>query len=248
MRILLLDIETSPNTAHVWGLWDQNVSINQLLESSYILCWAAKWLGDDTIMWSRGRGKHGEQRKAMLRTIHSLLGEADTVVHYNGSKFDLPTLNKEFLLHNIPQPAPYKQIDLLKVARTQFKFTSNKLNYVTHTLGLGEKTKHHGHELWIGCMNGDEACWKKMEQYNKQDVVLLEKLYHRFLPWIKTHTNQSLHGDNWAVCPICGSKEYQRRGYAYTQAGKYARFQCKSCHGWFRAHIGEKLEGKFLVT
>jgi len=34
MQILLLDIETAPNTAHVWGLWNQNVSLNQLMESS----------------------------------------------------------------------------------------------------------------------------------------------------------------------------------------------------------------------
>ena len=50
-KILLLDIETSPNTAHVWGIWQQNISINQLLESSEILCFAAKWLGEKDIVF-----------------------------------------------------------------------------------------------------------------------------------------------------------------------------------------------------
>ena len=31
MKILMIDIEVSPNTAHVWGIYDQNISINQLL-------------------------------------------------------------------------------------------------------------------------------------------------------------------------------------------------------------------------
>lgn len=51
MKILMLDIEVSPNTAHVWGLWQQNVSINQLMESSYTLCWAAKWHGTKEVMF-----------------------------------------------------------------------------------------------------------------------------------------------------------------------------------------------------
>ncbi len=51
MKILLLDIESSPNTAHVWGLWQQNVSINQLMESSYVLCYAAKWLGQKDVLF-----------------------------------------------------------------------------------------------------------------------------------------------------------------------------------------------------
>ena len=51
MKILLIDIETSPLTAHCWGLFDQNISINQVLESSYTLCYSAKWYGNPKIMF-----------------------------------------------------------------------------------------------------------------------------------------------------------------------------------------------------
>ena len=44
----------------------------------------------------------------MIKGIHKLLDECDAVIHYNGSKFDIPTLNKEFLLHGLHPPAPYK--------------------------------------------------------------------------------------------------------------------------------------------
>ena len=171
MKILLLDIESSPNTAHVWGLWQQNVSINQLMESSYVLCYAAKWLNSDEMMFD---SVQQSKPKAMLKGIHGLLDEADAVVHYNGTKFDIPTLNKEFLLHSFNPPSPYKQIDLLRVVRSNFRFPSNKLDYVAQRLNLGKKHEHEGHELWVKCMNGDKDAWKRMEKYNIQDVVLLE--------------------------------------------------------------------------
>ncbi len=51
MKILLLDIETSPNLAYVWGLFKQNVAINQIKESGSVLCWAAKWYGSRDVMF-----------------------------------------------------------------------------------------------------------------------------------------------------------------------------------------------------
>ena len=228
MKILLLDIESSPNTAHVWGLWQQNVSINQLMESSYVLCYAAKWLGEDDIYFD---SVQQSKPKKMLKGIHVLLDQADAVVHYNGTKFDIPTLNKEFILHSYNPPSPYKQIDLLRVVRSNFRFPSNKLDYVSQRLGLGKKHEHEGHELWVKCMNGDKDAWKRMEDYNIQDVVLLEDLYHKVLPWIKNHPNQNLHSDN-PCCPSCGDANLQKRGTAISSSGTYQRYQCKSCGSW----------------
>ena len=228
MKILLLDIETSPNTAHVWGLWQQNVSINQLMESSYVLCYAAKWLNEDDMFFD---SVQKSKPKAMLKGIHGLLNEADAVVHYNGTKFDIPTLNKEFLLHRFNPPSPYKQIDLLRVVRSQFRFPSNKLDYVAQRLGLGKKQSHEGHELWVKCMNGDKNAWQRMADYNIQDVVLLEDLYTTLLPWIKNHPNKNLHGDN-PCCPACGDVHLQKRGTAVSTTGVYQRYQCRSCGSW----------------
>ena len=229
MKILLLDIETAPNLVHVWGLWGQNIGTNQIQAAGYVLCWAAKWLGQPEIMFSSVR----DGKKRMLRRIHKLLDEADAVIHYNGTKFDVPTLNKEFVSHFMKPPAPYKEIDLLKTAKKRFRFPSNKLDYIAQALGLGAKIRHEGHELWTGCMAGEEKAWTKMEQYNTHDVVLLESVYHTLLPWIPDHANVSVYEDG-LVCPNCGSERYQRRGHHYTKAGKYQRYQCTGCGNWFR--------------
>jgi len=228
MKILLVDIETSPNVAHVWGLWQQNVSTKQIMESSYTLCWSAKWAGDTKIYYASVQKSTPE---IMLSKIHKLLDEADAVVHYNGTKFDIPTLNKEFLLYGFAPPSPYKQVDLLRTMRGSFRFPSNKLDYVVQRLGLGSKTAHEGHELWVKCMAGEKDAWKKMEEYNKQDVVLLEKVYNKVMPWIKNHPNHNLYEDG-AVCPKCGSQYVQRRGVSKTLTLTYQRFQCQDCGSW----------------
>ncbi len=202
------------------------------MESSYTLCWAAKWAGSNEVLFD---SVHESSNKRMIKRIHKLLDEADVVVHYHGSAFDIPTLNKEFILHNLPPPSPIKQLDLLKIVKEKFRFPSNKLDYVAQRLGLGKKFEHEGHTLWVKCMNDDPIAWKQMEEYNKHDVILLERLYTKLRPWVKGHPNAALFDEGGVPrCPTCGSVHYHKRGYAYTASYKYQRYQCQDCTSWFR--------------
>lgn len=227
MKILALDIETSPNLAYVWGLWKQNVAINQIAETGKTLCWSAKWVGKKEVLFE---GANKTTFNEMLNKLWGLLDEADAVVHYNGQKFDIPTINKEFVQLGWEPPSPYKQIDLYQVVKKQFKFASNKLDFVAQQLGLGAKVEHKGMELWRGCMAGNKADWKVMEEYNKQDVVLVEDLYNYVLPWITNHPNRALYsGSDRPVCPNCGSEHVVKKGLAYTKTQHYQRMKCVDC-------------------
>jgi hypothetical protein len=227
LKLLLLDIETAPNLVHVWGLYQQNVGTNQIIASGYVLCVAAKWYGDDEIQFFRGPG--------MLRKVHALLDEAHAVITYNGQSFDLPTLNKEFIVAGINPPSPYKSVDLYRVARSTFRFPSRKLDYIAQALKIGEKVKHEGHELWIKCMADVPEAWERMEEYNRHDVTLLESVYVRMLPWIRLHPNAGLYDEaGLPVCPNCGSGKLRRKGWAYTTTNKYARLVCLGCGKWSR--------------
>ena len=242
MKILLLDIETAPHMAAVWGLWNQNVSTNQLIKPGYTLCWAAKWLGEKNILFDSIQSGH----KRMIRRVHKLLDEADAVVHYNGTKFDIPTLNREFLMAGLKPPSPVAQIDLLRVARRRFRLASNKLDFVAHQLGFGGKEKHKGFELWLECMAKDKDAWDTMERYNTHDVVLLEKVYERLLPWIQNHPSLSSFLDA-PVCPNCGSEHRQSRGHYLSKTLRYRRFQCGDCGTWYRSAKAEKRGGERTV-
>ena len=100
----------------------------------------------------------------MIKEIHKLINEADAIITYNGKRFDMPTLNKEFLIHKLPPPSPYKDIDLINTARGKFKFASNKLDYIAQVLGIGMKTSHQGMPLWIECMAKNPKAWKLMKK------------------------------------------------------------------------------------
>ncbi len=229
-RILLLDCETFPNLVFTWGLWNQTIGINQIVDAGYTLCWSAKWLGEKDIMFS---SIHRDGNERMMKTLHGLLNEADIIIGYNSDRFDLPTINKEMIRVGLKPPSPYKKIDLLKTARNQFRFSSNKLDYIAQFLGLGHKVKHKGFELWKECAEGDEGAWRKMEAYNKHDVRLLERVYKVMKPWVKNHPNLNIWADS-AVCPHCASKHIQARGTYPTKDGLYQRYQCKDCGSWFR--------------
>jgi len=48
-KILILDIETAPLLANLWGIWNQNVQLDNIYCDWFILTWAAKWLFEDKV-------------------------------------------------------------------------------------------------------------------------------------------------------------------------------------------------------
>lgn len=231
MKVLFLDLETSPNLAYVWGLWNQNISINQLVNSTEVICFGAQWLGQKNVIF---RSVHHHGKKEMLDELHKLMDEADVLVGWNSQSFDSKHIKREFIENDYLPPSPYKEMDLMRVVKSQFRFPSNKLDYVSQTLGVGQKVKHTGFDLWVGCMAGDKKSWALMKEYQIQDVKLLLDLYEKLKPWIKNHPHVALHEGIEGGCSNCGSQDLQRRGYARTITSTYQRFQCNSCGKWLR--------------
>jgi len=228
VKTLVIDIETAPNVGHVWGLWQQNVGLPQLLESGYVMCFAAKWVGEDKVMFHKG--------SSVPKAAHKCLDAADVVVGYNHVQFDIRHLKTEMARATMTPPSPWVDVDLLSLVKRNFRFPSNKLEYVaSELLGTG-KAPTGGHATWIGCMAGNREAWEQMEAYNKADVALTERLYERLKPWIKL-PNPALYGDaepGEKTCPGCGSNNIQKRGLAYTTLSSYTRYRCNDCGRWGR--------------
>lgn len=233
-KILIFDIETSPNLGYVWGKWEQNVI--EFKEEWHMLSFSAKWLGGKQITKGLcdypGYKKDKDNDKALVLELHKLFDEADIIVAHNGDQFDIKKTQMRFSFHRISPPSPFKTVDTKKIAKKYFAFNSNSLNDLGLTLGLGKKEKHDGFDTWTGCMAGNKTSWNIMKKYNAEDVLLLEKIYLHFLPWMGGHPN--LSQTLGYVCPKCGSDKLHSRGYSASLTGIFNRFQCQDCGGWGR--------------
>lgn len=231
--ILFWDIETSPQIVTTWVNYDARVL--EVLKDSELLCYAFKTPGSKTVGSARQNkfNMNKPSDKAVVKSLHSLLKRASLIVAHNGDQFDLKKANNRFLYYGL-QPLPnIPSIDTKKVAKRYFGFNSNSLNELARYLGLGSKLSHEGYSMWKSCMNNEKAAWNKMVEYNKQDVVLLEKVYNKLKPHIKNHPDLALleTGLKNAVCQ-CGSTNFQRRGFRITKVNRFQRYQCQDCGAW----------------
>jgi len=231
-KILILDIETAPLRVYVFSLWKQDVYIDQIISNWFMLSWSCKWLLEDEVISQRLTGKEvlQEDDSRIVETLWHILNKADWVIAHNGSAFDLPRIQSRFLVHGLPPTTFYQQIDTKKVAAKEFGFSSNKLEALARVFGIEGKDKTD-FTLWSECMKGNESALEYMEKYNRQDIKVLEEVYLKLRPFVKSHPNYNLYIDSdKPVCPHCGCEELTFVGYYYfTQTGKYKNYRCMKC-------------------
>ena len=236
-KVLIFDIETAPMNNLAWSLWDNFTPLAFIKEDWFILSWAARWIGTTkkaTMYEDLSGSVDSKDDSVLLENIWKLLDEADVVVTQNGISFDSKKLAARFIANGFGKPSPYRHIDTLKIAKKEFKFTSNKLEYMTENFCTKYKKLKHGKfagiELWIECLKENPKAWAEMKKYNMYDTLSLEELYMLFRGWDSKHPNMALFNDDETMqCNTCGSTKLRENGYAYTNASKFQRYQCMNC-------------------
>lgn len=235
--ILTLDIETSPNIAAAFGVWNQNLRPENIIHPSRILMVGYKWYGHKTAqVLSERTLSHDE----LVRQSWQLVDQADILVHYNGIKFDVRHMRREWLLAGLAPPSPFKQVDLLRVVRKQFAFNHNKLDAIAKETGVGAKIEHSGLRLWLACLEGDERAFRDMERYCKRDVLITEGEYDRLRPWITAHPHITTTDE--LRCNKCGSPDLEPLPKEYRAVvNAYRQYRCQSCGGLVRASYSKRV-------
>ena len=240
-RILVLDIETTRAEVGTFSLFRPFIGIDQVRLPSRILCFAAVWRGEDNVIF-KSAWKDGDEAAylKMMERAFSLFTEADFIVSWNGDKFDLQWMEAEFGRLGLGRPAPYRSIDLFKVAKRNFGqgLLSLKLDWSARQW-LGEaKQSHEGLDLWDEIRFGNREqrryAQKLMKSYNIHDTRLTADLFERYLPWIGE--NLALYEDNAddgvPRCIQCNSDNLEKRGHAPSKVAMYQRYQCRNCGKW----------------
>ena len=235
MKTIILDIETAPSLAYVWGFWQQNVGDDMVLDyGGYIMSCSIKELGSDEVIYLENRKTND---KKIVKDICKYLDDADFVIAHNGIKFDIPFIKARAAIHGLNPPSPFRTIDTLKIARKEMSFKRNTLDFLAKALDVPlrkmTKRKYPGFKLWWECLHKNKDAWEEMKQYNILDVEVLEQVYLRLRPWASNHPNvNTLDPHDSPRCPKCGSSDLYNRGFYSTNKGKYKRYSCKCCGGW----------------
>lgn len=240
-RILTLDIETSPMLVYTWGLFEQNIGLNQIKTDWHILAWAAKWVGSDKVYYMDNRNaKDVTDDKKILEELIKLMNDADIIVTQNGDKFDFKKIRARAVLNGLPPIRPIRSTDIYKEGKKVFGFTSHKLAYITENINRKYKKLDHknypGFELWKAVLAGDKRAWKEMETYTKHDVLSTEETYLAIQGWIKTPNTGVYLKDLDPLCN-CSNTRLVKKGFAYTDSGKYQVYHCLNCGKWPRSKV-----------
>lgn len=230
IRRLFYDIETSPMKVFSWRIGSKiNLSHQNIIEPWKIICISYKWEGQEkvhSIKWDKDQCD-----KTLVEKFVKILNQADEICAHNGDRFDIKKIRTRAILHNVPMKPKYRSIDTLKKAKSHFSFNSNSLNSLAMDLGLGEKLKHTGFDMWVDVLNKDKDALKLMIEYCNKDVVLLEDVFFALQNYITHNTNVSTHNDGLkCACPNCASEDVTLNRNNFTALGTIKREMfCNSC-------------------
>lgn len=225
IKRLFLDIETSKMKLAAFSLFQDYIPINNILEDWHIICAAWKWQGEETI---HSEKTYNTNDKKIVDRLGKAIGQADELVYHNGHKFDFKKLNARIILNGLPPIPKPRETDTLIQCKKHFAFTSNKLDYIAKAFGFGGKIETSD-ELWMRCLRKERAAINEMMEYNKYDVILLEKVFDKLAPYIDLGYNINIANENGDVCTNCGSKDLHGWGWANTKTCRYRKYQCQNC-------------------
>lgn len=229
MRIISFDIETFPIVAYTWGpKWEANLL--KVTQQIRLAMFAYKVLGDKRV-YVHALPDY-ETPRELVQALWTVFDEADVLIAHNGKNFDIRQSNAFFLEFGFPPPSAYQVIDTKQVAKRHFRLPSNSLDDLAAFFNIPGKLATGGMDLWWDCMDNKPEAWNKMRRYNRQDVVVLEKVYLTMRSWMPNHPNLNVAMDRPEGCPSCGGKNVIRRGFAFTRTGKTQRYQCQDCSAW----------------
>jgi RNase_H superfamily len=246
-KVLLIDIETLPNSAWTWGIWKQNIAASQLIRPGCLLSFSCKYLFDPNIygeiLTSQEAIDHNDER--LVNLAWKWLEGVDILIAHNGKAFDTQFLNARFIKHKLAPPSPYKIIDTLNIRKVT-RFPMNSLAYLCKELGLREKIDNEGFSLWARCERGEQEALDEMMTYNKGDVLALEDLYVSIRSWLPNHPNLALFVEGKdAQCGRCLSVDpMEYVGDYATNVNLFKSYRCSHCGSISRVRMSSTPRSK----
>jgi len=125
---------------------------------------------------------------------------------------------------NIPLQDPYWTV------KSNLRLSSKSLQNTAYFLKLDREKTPVERRIWRRAGVGHMPSLKYIVDHCEADVLVLEELYMRLRPLMRTHFRLS---DDMGKCRYCNSPKLQSRGRAVTKnKAPQRRVQCTGCGGW----------------
>ncbi len=242
-KIIFWDVEMSLAKAGFFPnkLYRSYINLNHIIEEQKMVCICWKELGKSKVH-SASILDDGDMSSDLnvIKTFRDVVEDADILVAHNGNRFDIKLFNAKLMEHGLPPMPKLLTVDTIKESRSVAKLISHKLDYLGDFFGVGRKI-HNNRDLWRDILfNQDtDKALSQMVRYCKQDVKLLEKVYFKMLPYMKSHPNiADFHTMN---CPKCNSSDVIKHKKRISAQGILKQqYQCKCCGSYFTQRTSEK--------
>jgi len=112
-----------------------------------------------------------------------------TVYYGANGRFDIPFIRSRCLHNDVdfPQYGELAIIDLYPVVKNKLQLHRNRLQTACDFLGIKSKQHPIKYNVWIQAFGGKRQHWALdyIFKHNKEDVVSLEALYYKLLPFMR---------------------------------------------------------------
>lgn len=228
-KVLLWDIERFPGVYYGWSQFDP--PFNQKEKSTMsLICY--KWLGEDkvhTIRLSKlQHTRNPRNEKPIIRKMLKVINQADVLVGYNGDKFDWKKFNSAVIKYGLQPAKKPKLVDPMKMIKREASFDSHRLGDICAELGVHMKVETEKN-LFIKSMF-DFKKYLDLADYCAHDVLALEDLFKKILPYSTPIINAAGINKIAKACASCGSENLFKFGtYILNNGSETQRYRCKDC-------------------
>lgn len=233
-RILTFDLERLPGrfSRDIWEGRDlQRLSYlhpDHWTELPSTLCASWKWHGDKRVHFAAA-WENPDDPHHVARVMWEQVDLADIVVTYNGRRADLKWLRQDWAVADVPQPTPYRDVDLFLVARREFAFESKSLAHLCQRLGLPGKQGRYNADEARAAAAGDGPDRRRLVRYSKQDSRITEAVFDRLRRYVRGINMGLYREDEARCCTACGGENLTHAGSATTAVTKYPAWRCDDC-------------------
>ncbi|MCK5015691.1 MAG: ribonuclease H-like domain-containing protein [Candidatus Peribacteraceae bacterium] len=229
-KIMIYDIETPRVKFWAWRSGKQFLNGNDLVDEPNndprIITVAWKWFGDNkihTLRWDKDQSD-----KILIKEFLKEYNKADMVVGINNDKFDNRWINARASKYGFYVNMHVKSLDLQKQARRFFWLPSYALKFLCRHFNVTMKLSHEGIIMWEKIQTGteeeQEEYLRKMEEYNRGDIVSTEEVYLKMIPYLNHVSHLGIiRGGEKHSCKHCGGDNIELVKTVHTAAGTIQR-------------------------